>query len=142
MSTTVTTKWTGAMSFDALVTGHHIIMDAADEWGGKDAGPRPKAMLLASLAGCSGMDVVYMLNKMQVVDYTLDIVTDAESTTEHPVIFHTIEVDFRFTGEGIPHDKVIKAVKLSTEKYCGVNAMLGKAATINVHIHVNDQEVM
>jgi putative redox protein len=141
MPTKVTTKWAGDMVFDAEVNGHHILMDADEQWGGQDKGARPKPLLLAALSGCSGLDVVSVLGKMQVKDYAFEIVSEAESTSEHPVTYHTITVKFMFSGKDLPQDKIIKAVTLSTDKYCGVNAMLKKAANIIVKIFINDVEV-
>lgn len=142
MATTVVTKWVGNMVFDAEVSGHHILMDADPEWGGEDKGSRPKPLLMAALAGCSGLDVVSILKKMQVENYQFEIETNAESTSEHPIVYHTITAKFKFAGENLPEDKIIKAVTLSTERYCGVNAMLKKAANVIVKISINDAEVM
>lgn len=142
MASSVTTKWTGGMVFDAEINGHHLLLDADPEWGGQDKGPRPKPLLLAALAGCSGLDVVSILSKMQVENYSFEIVTDADSTTEHPIVYHTITAKFMFKGENLPQDKIIKAVTLSTERYCGVNAMLKKAANVIVKIYINESEVL
>jgi len=141
MPTTVTTKWTGDMSFDALVTGHHIVIDLAKESGGQDSGPRPKAMLLASLMGCSGMDIVSILKKMKVEDYSFEMKADAEAAEEHPKVYTEILLQFMFNGENLPEDKIVKAVELSTEKYCAVHAMLKKTAEIKVQIFINESEV-
>ena len=141
MGTFVRTQWTGNMSFDALVTGHHLPMDVGIDAGGEDKGPRPKALLLAALSGCTGMDVVSILKKMQLSDYKLEIVSEAESTTEHPVIYHTILVKSMFEGEELPAEKIKKAVSLSADKYCGVNAMLSKAAKVITKTYINDVEV-
>lgn len=142
MKNTVTTKWTKDMGFDALVTGHHLLMDAGIESGGKDQGPRPKPLLLAALSGCSGMDIVAILKKMKVTDYDFEIQVDGDTVDEHPMVYHAIELSFRFVGKDLPEDKVKKAVNLSTEKYCAVNAMLGKTARIKVRIFINDSEVI
>lgn len=141
MKNTVTTKWTGDLSFDALVTGHHIIMDVAKESGGQDSGPRPKAMLLASLMGCSGMDIVSILKKMKVADYSFEMSADADAAEEHPMVYTTINLQYMFKGENLPEDKIVKAVALSTEKYCAVNAMLKQTANLNIQIFINESEV-
>ncbi len=141
MASKVVTKWTGGMVFDANVNGHHLLMDADPQFGGKDRGPRPKPLLLAALAGCSGLDIVAVLTKMKVDNYRFEIETDAESTTEHPIIYHTITAKFKFEGDNLPQDKIVKAVTLSTERYCGVNAMLKKAANVIVKIYINEVEV-
>lgn len=141
MPSTVSTKWTGDMSFDALVTGHHIIMDVGSESGGRDSGPRPKAMLLASLMGCSGMDIVSILKKMKVEDYSFEMKADGDTAEDHPMVYTNIVLQFMFKGDDLPEDKIVKAVSLSTEKYCAVNAMLKKTAEIKVQVFINDSEV-
>ena len=88
------------------------------------------------------MDIVSILNKMQITNYHFEIVTEAENTLEHPIGYHTITAKFVFRGDNLPEDKIKKAVTLSTERYCGVNAMLKKSANIIVKIVINDTEVM
>ncbi len=141
MATKVVTKWTGDMSFDSLVTGHHVKLDADVGSGGQDSAPRPKALLLTSLTGCSGMDIVSVLKKMRVKDYSFEMEAEGESTDEHPKIYHTITVRYKFTGENLPPDKIIKAVALSNDTYCGATAMLKLAAVIVVKIYINDKEI-
>ena len=63
---TVSTEWKGDMKFEADVTGHKVVMDTTPEFGGHEEGPRPKPLVLASLTGCTGMDVVSILKKMKV----------------------------------------------------------------------------
>lgn len=141
MTSIVTTKWIGGLKFDSLVTGHHVIIDADEGSGGHDTGPRPKALLLTSLTGCSGMDVVSILKKMKVEDYTFEMQAEGEPTAEHPKTYHTITVKYRFVGDNLSPDKILKAVNLSNEKHCGATAMLREAAKIIVKIYINDQEV-
>jgi putative redox protein len=141
VATTVVTKWIGDLKFDSLVTGHHVIIDADPKSGGHDTGPRPKALLLTSLTGCAGMDVVSILKKMKVEDYSFEMQAEGESTTEHPVIFHTITLSFKFVGDDLPQDKIVKAVSLSNDKYCGASEMLRQAAKLIVKIYINDIEV-
>lgn len=141
MSSKTSMTWTGGMAFDAVVNGHHLIMDADPEWGGKDAGPRPKPLLLAALSGCSAMDVVSILEKMRIPEYKLRIDVEADSTNDHPVIYHTIRMLYYFYGENLPPEKLQKAVNLSTERYCGVHAMLKRAANITTTIYINDTEI-
>lgn len=130
------------MSFDALANGHHIPLDLGSEGGGQDLGPRPKPLLLVALSGCSGMDVVSLMEKMRVGEYKFRVDVEADSTSDHPITYHTIRVGFRFWGENLPPEKALKAVNLSVERYCGVHAMLSKAANIIVKTYINDEEVI
>jgi len=136
MKTDISTRWTGNMAFEALVTGHTVIMDAGKESGGNDSGPRPKALLLAGLAGCTGMDVISILDKMKVKPEAFNIKIEAEQTEDHPKVYSEITIVYQFKGDNLPVEKLEKAVSLSQEKYCGVSAMLGKTARLSHRIEI------
>lgn len=126
--------WTKDMVFEARVNDHIILLDADEAAGGHEHGPRPKALTLVSLGGCTGMDVIAILKKMKVeVDY-FNIQVEGELTDEHPKVYHTITLHYVFRGKDLEMEKLEKAVKLSQEKYCGVTAMLSKAAKIKYQI--------
>ncbi len=129
----------GKMTFDAHVQGHTIALDADAKVGGEDRGPRPKALLLVGLAGCTGMDVVSILKKMRVEFDDLNVAVEADSTDEHPKYYHQMKIIYTFTGQDLPMDKLEKAVSLSQERYCGVSFMLGKASEIAHEIVVKEK---
>ncbi|MFC1887323.1 OsmC family protein [Candidatus Cloacimonadota bacterium] len=135
----VNVTWLDKMAFEAQQDGHTIILDASEEVGGENRGCRPKSLLLSGLAGCTGMDVVSILKKMKITEYKLNIKVTADLTSEHPKIFKDIIVKFEFTGENLPWDKLEKAVELSETRYCGVSAMLNKAAEIVTLITINGE---
>lgn|GEM_PF-1000898 len=123
-STIVTTKHTGGTQFRTTLYGHHhITIDDDVESGGEDSGTRPKALMLASLAGCTGMDVVSLLHKMRVKFSDLSITVEAWQTTEPPKIYKEVMVIYKIRTTAANHAKMKKAVDLSQEKYCGVSAM-------------------
>lgn len=80
----VTTVFNDHMAFTAEINGHKVLMDTTAEDGGEDSGPSPKRMMLASLAGCTGIDIVSILNKMKVEFSDLTIAVHAALSTEHP----------------------------------------------------------
>jgi len=80
------------------------------------------------------MDVASILGKMKMPYDSFAVEVDAETTDEHPKVYKSITVRYIFTGSELDRGKIEKAVKLSQEKYCGVNAMLGKTATISAEI--------
>lgn len=109
------------MSCEAEVDGYKIAMDADTEVGGKSKGPKPKLLMMVALAGCTGMDIVSLLNKMRVEYESLNIIIEGDLTEEHPKHFTRMKVIYELKGENINNKKVQKAVDLSKEKYCGVN---------------------
>ncbi len=130
----VDTAWKGNMKFDAFVSGHHIVMDALPVVGGNDEGARPKELMLAALAGCTGMDVVSILKKMRVEPEYFNIRVEAEMTDEHPKHYTTMHIFYEFKGEGLELEKLQKAVNLSQDQYCGVSASYRKAMEITHEI--------
>ncbi len=134
MQNKVNVAWTGNMAFEAEVNDFKIKIDADERVGGQNTGPRPKALTLVSLGGCTGMDVVSILAKMRVVPDYFNVEITGELTEEHPKIYNKIHVVYTFRGKDLPLAKLEKAVSLSQDKYCGVNAMLSKAAVITNEI--------
>ena len=134
MKHTVNTSWSGKMKFNTVVSGHNIIMDAAEEVGGENTGPRPKELMLSALAGCTGMDVVSILKKMKVEPEYFNIRTEAYLTDEHPKVYSKIHIIYEFRGKDLEREKLQKAVELSQDKYCGVSAMYRKAMEISYEI--------
>ncbi|MFW6312478.1 MAG: OsmC family protein [Spirochaetota bacterium] len=122
------------LSFEVDLQGHRFTVDSDESVGGKDRGPRPKGLLLSGLAGCTGMDVASILGKMKMPYDSFAVEVDAETADEHPKVYESITVRYIFTGNELDRSKIEKAVKLSHEKYCAVDAMLGKTATISTEI--------
>ncbi len=130
-------QWAGGMSFNSTINEHEISVDAHPKVGGEGKGPRPKPLLLFSLAGCTGMDVVSLLKKMRVEfsDFKIDVA--AELTEDHPKYYRKIHLSYILTGNDIDKGKVEKAVNLSQDKYCGVSYMLKKTSEITYEIIIN-----
>jgi putative redox protein len=138
MTHSVETAWKGNMQFDALVSGHHVIMDALPDVGGEDQGVRPKQLMLAALAGCTGMDVISILRKMKVEPESFNIKVEADVTEEHPKHYNKMHVIYELKGKNLPLDKIQKAVELSQEKYCGVSAAYKKAMPLSWEIKITE----
>lgn len=138
MKDTINVKWAGNMAFEANIDDHRIIVDAIPEVGGMNKGPRPKPLLLVSLAGCTAMDVISILNKMKVEVQDFSLKVEADLTEQHPKQFKDIHIIYEFTGKDLPYDKINHAIELSQEKYCGVSATLKKAITISYEIRLNN----
>ncbi len=135
MSTTnqITTKWLGNMAFESNnPSGHNLTIDAGPDDGGKGKGYRPKALMLSSLAGCSGLDVAMLIKKMklEVKDFTIEI--KANLTDEHPKFYDKVIVEYHFYGDQLEEKKLQRAVDLSVEKYCGVIEMFRQFAQIEI----------
>ena len=115
------------LRFDVTATsGHSITLSSGEQ----NAGPSPMEMLLAALAGCTGIGVIGILRKMRqdVIDYQVRV--HGERSGDYPQIFTHITVEHIVTGRGVRAEAVQRAIDLDIEHYCSVHAMLSKAATI------------
>lgn len=131
-----TTTWKADLAFTSRFENHAIELNGASNEQGERLGFSPKALLLSGLAGCSGIDVVEILNKMKVEFTALEIEAEAEQTETNPKVFTGIEITYKVATAAENLDKVKRAVSLSLEKYCGVSAMLSKHCTITPHIQI------
>jgi putative redox protein len=129
MSHKTTTHWKGGMLFESdNPSGKSVLMDTVVEGETERFGLSPKAMMLSSLAGCSGVDIVEILEKMKVTHYKLSIDVEAQLTDEHP----------RYYGQELNPNKINKAVTLSVEKYCGVMEMFRQFSTVTTKTHIHN----
>ncbi len=125
-------KWQGKMAFEAITEGgHSVLMDASSEVGGEDRGPRPMEMVLMGLGGCTGIDVILMLQKSKQAIEDCQIEITAERTDSVPRVYRDIHVHFKVFGRDLNEKKVKRAVGLSAEKYCSVSRMLESAVSIS-----------
>lgn len=138
MAETVNIKWTEGMSFEAEVNDFKITLDATPAMGGQNKGPRPKPLTLVSLGGCTGMDVISILNKMRVTPDYFNVEVSGEMTDEHPKYYHKIFIKYIFRGKDLPMAKLEKAVSLSQDRYCGVSEMLRAKSELIHEIVVED----
>ena len=132
----IRTEWKGDMAFEADVNGHKVMMDATTEGGGKNSGASPKKLQLVALSGCTGMDVVSILQKMRVNIEKVNIEVQGDVTDEHPKQYFKMHVIYEFTGKNLPMDKLEKAVRMSEETYCGVEALYRKAIEVTSEIKI------
>ncbi len=136
-----TVSWKGGMKFEGLSkSGRPILLDGGPETGGENAGPRPMETLLFALGGCTGMDVVSIMNKMQLPYTSFWMEIEAHRQPEHPKYFHTIHVTYHVTGHDLPRERVERAVALSRDKYCSVMASLKAQITTAVVLHEPGEE--
>ncbi len=88
----------------------------------------PMELLLVSLAGCTGMDVMAILKKMRQNITKFKVSISAERAPEHPKIYTKINIHYYFEGKNVEKEKVERAIDLSFNKYCSVTAMLKKSS--------------
>ena len=130
-------RWTGGLSFAATAeSGGTTVLDATPNV--ERRGPSPMEALLISLAGCTGMDVVSILEKMRAPLKGLEITVSGERAVEHPRVFTRVTLEYVFTGTELAPDQVRRAIALSEERYCSVSAMVRKSAVLTYSWRIVD----
>jgi putative redox protein len=113
-------------------SGHTIVVD-----GDKTAGNSPMELVLIGLCGCTGYDVVSVLQKKREPFTSLEVRAEAERAANPPSVYTEIKLIYRVGGK-VSRKAVEDAVRLSKEKYCSVSAMLQQAAKISTEIEYVD----
>jgi putative redox protein len=115
-------------------SGHSISMELDEP-----DGPNPVEALLASLAGCTGMDVASILRKKRQAPAEYEVVVDGDRTAEHPRVFTTLRVEHRVRGRVEP-EALRRSIELSATTYCPVSAMLSAVARVEHRYRLVDVE--
>ena len=130
-------RYAGGEAFVAESQSGHAIVTG---FGHEQTAPSPMELLLIALGGCTGADVVGILEKkrQRVTGYNIEV--RAERRAEHPRIYTRIEVIHRVRGHAVDPKAVAHAIELSETKYCSVSAMLGASAELTMSYEVQSDE--
>jgi putative redox protein len=121
--------WQGGLTFEGSDSTGATIRMASPPSG--ESGASPMEILLMALAGCTGMDVISILEKKRQPAKSLEIRIRGMRTEEHPRVYTDIELEFILRGEALTPEAVARAIELSEKKYCSVGGMLAKSARIH-----------
>lgn len=124
-------KFTGTSAF-----GHTITTDIAKDKGGEESGYRPTELVLFAVAGCTGVDVVRILEKQRQELTGLEIFVEAKDTDQLPKYFETVVIKYRFKGKNLDMNKLRQAVELSESKYCTVSETLRQNVKVSTEIEI------
>ena len=123
--------WNKGMSFEGTAdSGFKVDLGTGQQFGGDDDGFRPLELMLVSLGGCTGMDVISILQKKRQEVTSFEVRVHAERAADHPKVFTSITVEYILSGINLDPDAVDRAVELSSTKYCPAQAMLAQAVPI------------
>ncbi len=131
--TEISTIWKDGINFVGQnAAGGTVQMGTSD---GKP-GIGPMQLLLVALAGCTGMDIVSILQKKKLELLELQVRASGHRATDYPMIWTDIHLNYLIWGNKIPAKAVEQAIRLSETKYCSVGIMLGKSARITSEYHL------
>jgi putative redox protein len=133
--------WNQGMTFTGSAnTGFNVPLGADPAVGGANDGFRPLELMAVSLAGCTAMDVVSILQKKKQVVTAFDVQVHAEQKNDHPHVFTTAKILYLITGHNVDEAAVIRAIELSATKYCPAQAMLAKVFPIELEYEIYEDQ--
>ena len=133
-------NWHGKLSFTGGAdTGFEVPLGANPLVGGDNDGFRPLELMAVSLAGCTAMDVISILQKkrQEVTDFRVEV--DANRADGHPKVFTEAVVEYHVTGKEISEKAVVRAVELSATRYCPAQSMLAKVFPMALKYSIYDE---
>ncbi len=138
----VNARWTKQRQFVGWDSKQHgIVMDTPADGSGEGTGWRPVELLLLGIAGCTGVDVVSILEKKREDVRGLEIEVRGEPfLDDFPHYYSTIEIAYTVTGVGIKPQSVTQAIELSEEKYCSVKGCLGPQCVVTTTYEIVEFE--
>ncbi len=130
-----TAVWKQGAAFEATAgSGFALQMDNPE--GG--TGFSPMELVLAGLAGCTGMDVIDILRKKRQDVTALQVGVKGTRAEEHPRKYTAIRVQYVVTGRQVDREAVRRSIELSETKYCSVAASLSGAIQITSEFEIHE----
>lgn len=132
-----TVSWKHNMTFiGSADSGHAVQMDSGVSVGGNNNGVRPMEMIALGLAGCTGMDVISILQKKRQQVTRFDVQLSADRSVDHPKVFTRAVITFTVVGKSVDETAVLRSIELAATKYCPVHAMLEQAFPIDMQYEI------
>lgn len=129
--------WQEGLSFIGVADGGHSIQLNSN--ANPDAAG-PMEMIAISLAGCTAMDVISILEKKQQDVKQFEVKVHADRASEYPKVYTKALLEYVVTGHHIDEKALLRAIELSMTKYCPVHAMLSKAFPIKLTYSIYEDE--
>jgi putative redox protein len=117
-------------------SGHSVTLDSHDY----NTGASPMEMLLVSLAGCSGISVISILQKKQQNVTHYEVLVHGKRAETHPQVFTEITVEHILTGHNIRRIAVERAIQLAETRYCNVSIMLSRIVRLKYSYRIIEDE--
>ncbi len=132
----VKVKWVEGKEFVGTdSTSHSLVISSSQE----GTGLKPSDLLLLGLGGCTGVDVISILEKQRQKVTDLEITITGEREPEPPWAFRRIEIEYLLQGKELKEEAVRRAIQLSEEKYCSVGATISGVAEIASSFRIGEE---
>jgi len=135
----VEAKYAGGLAVKCIIGRHTLIQDLPESAGGKDLGPAPTELILASLAGCLGIVAAYHAPSfgidLQDMDMSVEGEYDARGFLGEEVKpgFIKVKAEVTFHSKHTPKEKLVEFMKF-VEKHCPISDTLKSDVDIKIEL--------
>jgi putative redox protein len=137
----VEVQWQDHMTFIGRPdSGFPVQMDADSSFGGTNNGVRPMEMIALGLAGCTGMDVISILQKKRQQVTRFEVRVNAPRSAEHPKVFINALITYIVTGKKVDESALRRSIELAATKYCPAQFMLAQVFPMELHYEIYEEE--
>ena len=137
----VAVQWQENMTFLGTPdSGFTVQMDAEASFGGTNNGIRPMEMIALGLAGCTGMDVISILQKKRQQVTQFEVRVNAPRSAEHPKVFTRALITYIVTGRDVNEAALLRSIELAATKYCPAQLMLAEVFQMELHYEIYEEE--
>jgi putative redox protein len=95
-------------------------------------------MVLLGLAGCMGMDTIYVLQKKRLEVDAVDVTVIGEQPDDYPKPFTNVKISFTVSGKNLTEKAVERAISLSRDKYCVVGQTLANVVDVQTSFKIRE----
>ena len=130
----VQVTWAGEHRFDGqrAAGSPSIRMDASGK-----TGPSPVDTLLCALAGCTGVDIVDILEKRRTPVQALSVDVEGERFAGVPGRLTRIHLVYHIIGANVERVHAERAIELAVTKYCSVRDSLDADMPVTWALELN-----
>jgi putative redox protein len=133
--------WKDKLAFDGRAeSGFSLPLDGRKSVGGEESGFRPMELFAIGLAGCTGMDVISIMQKKRQEITDFEVQVHADRAVEYPTVFTGAVIEYLVTGVDVNETAVIRSIELSATRYCPAQAMLGKIMPIELKYTIYEDQ--
>ncbi len=133
--------WRNGLSFTGTAnTGFTVPLGADPSVGGANDGFRPLELMAVSLAGCTAMDVISIIQKKKQDVTGFEVQVDADQADGHPHVFTGAVITYLVIGHNIDEAAVVRAIELSATRYCPAQAMLSKVFPMKLVYEIYEEK--
>lgn len=129
----VITQYKGGVLFESQLGDHRLTIEGPDSWGGKNRGPMPPQIFMASIGSCVGVLVAHFCDTHGLDCTGLEVAVDYDSA-DHPVRFTNLNVSINLPNAQCDDDCTKKALQ-SVAEHCPVHETIATLEKINFTIN-------